>query len=250
MMNREQIKELALANGFKLKQQTDGSEDLNPYVYEFVQALVEPLQSGIAALNSEISMRKDQVVGAARVIQEEKDDNARLRAEIKRLQAINRNLYQEAVIHAQEARTQRSTVHDIYQALGIQKGDWNGKVPVVEKFAEVEQERDQLKEIQFVSQCEEVDVIRCLKTLAYEHNHADVPRYQALAKRVMDKYVERGAAAKASLVAHDAEVIERFARELGVFDPEYDDQEYIEVPRYTIKEYASQLRQQAKEWQS
>lgn len=38
-MHREQIKELALATGFKLKIQPDGSEDLNPYVYEFAEAL-------------------------------------------------------------------------------------------------------------------------------------------------------------------------------------------------------------------
>jgi hypothetical protein len=45
MIQREQIKELALANGFKLKQQPDGSEDLNPYVYEFADALVESMQA-------------------------------------------------------------------------------------------------------------------------------------------------------------------------------------------------------------
>lgn len=33
-MIRERIKLIALACGFKLKQQADGSEDLNPYVYE------------------------------------------------------------------------------------------------------------------------------------------------------------------------------------------------------------------------
>lgn len=38
-MNKQKIKELALANGFKLKQQPDGVEDLNPYVYEFATAL-------------------------------------------------------------------------------------------------------------------------------------------------------------------------------------------------------------------
>ena len=38
-MNKQKIKELALANGFKLKQQTDGTEDLNPYVYDFAAAL-------------------------------------------------------------------------------------------------------------------------------------------------------------------------------------------------------------------
>lgn len=40
-MNRETIKKLALANGFKLKPQPNGEEDLNPYVYDFVQALLQ-----------------------------------------------------------------------------------------------------------------------------------------------------------------------------------------------------------------
>lgn len=34
-MTREEIKQLALKSGFKLKPHPDGSEDLNPYVYEF-----------------------------------------------------------------------------------------------------------------------------------------------------------------------------------------------------------------------
>lgn len=38
-IDRAQIKELALANGFKLKEQPDGTMDLNPYVYDFVKAL-------------------------------------------------------------------------------------------------------------------------------------------------------------------------------------------------------------------
>lgn len=38
-MNKEQIKVLALEHGFKLKQQPDGSIDLNPYVYEFAKAV-------------------------------------------------------------------------------------------------------------------------------------------------------------------------------------------------------------------
>ncbi|WP_027855589.1 hypothetical protein [Marinobacterium litorale] len=42
-MDKEQIKELALANGFKLKRQQDGSMGLNPYVYEFAQAVVKSL---------------------------------------------------------------------------------------------------------------------------------------------------------------------------------------------------------------
>ena len=35
-MTKAQIRELALANGFKLKKQPDGSEDLHTYVYDFV----------------------------------------------------------------------------------------------------------------------------------------------------------------------------------------------------------------------
>lgn len=33
MLNKETIKQIALENGFKLKEQPDGSLDLNPYVY-------------------------------------------------------------------------------------------------------------------------------------------------------------------------------------------------------------------------
>lgn len=39
-MNNERIKEIALANGFKLKEQPSGEMDLNPYVYEFSRTLL------------------------------------------------------------------------------------------------------------------------------------------------------------------------------------------------------------------
>lgn len=39
-MNNDKIKEIALANGFKLKKQPDGTWDLNPYVYDAVNAIV------------------------------------------------------------------------------------------------------------------------------------------------------------------------------------------------------------------
>ena len=37
---KEQIKELALRTGFKLKEQPNGEMDLNPYVYDFAQTLL------------------------------------------------------------------------------------------------------------------------------------------------------------------------------------------------------------------
>ena len=38
-MNIKKIKELALTNGFKLKEQASGNMDLNAYVYDFANAI-------------------------------------------------------------------------------------------------------------------------------------------------------------------------------------------------------------------
>lgn len=51
-MTPERIRALALANGFKLKPQPDGKENLNPYVYEFAAALQQDQASDIATLRS------------------------------------------------------------------------------------------------------------------------------------------------------------------------------------------------------
>jgi hypothetical protein len=40
-MNRQQVREILLASGFKLKQQPDGTEDLNPYCYTAAAALLQ-----------------------------------------------------------------------------------------------------------------------------------------------------------------------------------------------------------------
>ena len=40
-MNREQVKQIALECGFKLKVQPDGTQDLNPYVYVFAERLIQ-----------------------------------------------------------------------------------------------------------------------------------------------------------------------------------------------------------------
>lgn len=39
-MTNDKIKEIALKSGFKLKEQSHGSMDLNPYVYDFARALI------------------------------------------------------------------------------------------------------------------------------------------------------------------------------------------------------------------
>ncbi len=37
MKAKEQVKDIALRSGFKLKEQPNGEMDLNPYVYEFAE---------------------------------------------------------------------------------------------------------------------------------------------------------------------------------------------------------------------
>lgn len=44
-MDIQKIKELALANGFKLKEQASGNMDLNAYVYDFANAIEQAAQA-------------------------------------------------------------------------------------------------------------------------------------------------------------------------------------------------------------
>ncbi|GFD85071.1 hypothetical protein KUL150_11300 [Alteromonas sp. KUL150] len=54
-MNKKQIKDLALSNGFKLKEQPSGEMDLNPYVYDFADALLEKANERVGKLEKERS---------------------------------------------------------------------------------------------------------------------------------------------------------------------------------------------------
>lgn len=52
-MTNEQIREVAITNGFKLKEQTNGKTDLNPYVYDaFRAAIKQKLKEVMAELKS------------------------------------------------------------------------------------------------------------------------------------------------------------------------------------------------------
>ena len=58
-MNKQQIKELALENGFNLKEQPDGTLDLNPYVYDFAAALKAQWHADILAeISPQVSASK------------------------------------------------------------------------------------------------------------------------------------------------------------------------------------------------
>ena len=46
-MNKQDVKKLALECGFKIKEQPDGSMDLNHYVYKFAEELVLKLGNSL-----------------------------------------------------------------------------------------------------------------------------------------------------------------------------------------------------------
>lgn len=46
-MDIQKIKELALANGFKLKEQASGNMDLNAYVYDFANAIEQEAKAQV-----------------------------------------------------------------------------------------------------------------------------------------------------------------------------------------------------------
>lgn len=80
-------------------------------------------------------------------------------------------------------------------ATGILCGnDMPGNSPLVlmarkamRENAELKAQVEELQEKIFDLQCFDVDLMRCLKTIAFEHNHADIKRYQQLAKECMDR---------------------------------------------------------------
>ena len=54
-MDIQKIKELALANGFKLKEQASGNMDLNAYVYDFANAIEQ-------AAKAQTVLEKDAII--------------------------------------------------------------------------------------------------------------------------------------------------------------------------------------------
>lgn len=65
-MRNEDIKKIALANGFKEKEQPDGSVDLNPYVYDFARVLlgraVRDGRERHLALASSVSTKNQNII--------------------------------------------------------------------------------------------------------------------------------------------------------------------------------------------
>lgn len=89
----------------------------------------------------------------------------------------------------------KSQVEQLQHRLQVQKSQRKHERDMLIKISDdFENERNELKaqveqlqEKTFDLGCFDVDLIRCLKTIAFEHNHADIQSYQKLAKKCMDR---------------------------------------------------------------
>lgn len=111
--------------------------DPNDLEYDVVaSACIDRLLADIPALLTEITRLRGLRISLV---------YGELREEIARVTAERDALKQQAEIHAQEARTQRATVQEIYQlctgATG-EPGDWHGAEPVRALVAERDALRD------------------------------------------------------------------------------------------------------------
>lgn len=65
-MTNDDIKAIALANGFTLREQPDGSMDLNPYVYGFARAMFEQGRGISAQADANVAAMYDAMQEAIR----------------------------------------------------------------------------------------------------------------------------------------------------------------------------------------
>lgn len=60
-MNYQNIKKIAVDNGFSLKQQPDGSMDLNPYVYDFARAIQNQIPPFLIEMSKQLNEQDNRI---------------------------------------------------------------------------------------------------------------------------------------------------------------------------------------------
>lgn len=85
--------------------------------------------------------------------------------------------------------------------------------------------------------CYRVDVLRCLKTIAFEHNHADVPLYQPMARQLMDSISANAELKKVRAEAGRAGYLQGHLDAMG--DPDEIDKEHA---THRANQYADSIR--------
>lgn len=59
-MTNQEIRKLALSNGFRLKKQPHGGMGLNPYVYDFARAILANADQGASKANNKAGESNDE----------------------------------------------------------------------------------------------------------------------------------------------------------------------------------------------
>lgn len=99
-MDIQKIKELALANGFKLKEQASGNMDLNAYVYDFANAIEQEAKA--QAVPEGFVLIKDDtktVVAIERMVEQQVEASG---MDSRRLERLDGWKIIEAAVKAQE----------------------------------------------------------------------------------------------------------------------------------------------------
>lgn len=99
-MDIQRIKELALANGFKLKEQVSGNMDLNAYVYDFANAIEREAKA--QAVPEGFVLIKDDtktVVAIERMVEQQVEASG---LDSRRLERLDGWKIIEAAVKAQE----------------------------------------------------------------------------------------------------------------------------------------------------
>ena len=101
-MDIQKIKELALANGFKLKEQASGNMDLNAYVYDFANAIEREAKA--QAVPEGFVLIKDDtktVVAIERMVEQQVEASG---MDSRRLERLDGWKIIEAAVEAQEQK--------------------------------------------------------------------------------------------------------------------------------------------------
>ena len=98
VMDIEKIKKLALANGFKLKEQASGNMDLNAYVYEFANAIEQAAKAQAIPEGFVLVPKTNSDKGIESMAMRYRHDFPLLDADYQEaIKAQMRQLYEEAV---------------------------------------------------------------------------------------------------------------------------------------------------------
>ncbi len=96
MLDNQKIKEIALANGFSLKEQASGNVDLHSYVYEFAQAVAA------RAIPDGFVLVPEQSLQAALLWMDDEVDCNHVNQDMIRALFEHKPVLEKAIIEAQE----------------------------------------------------------------------------------------------------------------------------------------------------